>query len=113
MMGLLNTPIQVKDFVIKNRLVMPPMATAKASPAGKVTNELCEYYEEKSKGGYFGLIITEHSFISRQGKAHKGQVSISMDSDIKELEKSYLSFTITIRKYLHKSIMPEAQPKKK
>lgn len=87
MMGLLNTPIQVKDFVIKNRLVMPPMATAKASPAGKVTNELCEYYEEKSKGGYFGLIITEHSFISRQGKAHKGQVSISMDSDIKELEK--------------------------
>ncbi len=86
-MSLLNTPIQIKDLVIKNRLVMPPMATTKANANGKVTKELCEYYEEKSRGGYLGLIITEHSFISQQGKAHKGQVSISKDSDIKELEK--------------------------
>lgn len=86
-MSLLNTPIQIKDLIIKNRLVMPPMATAKANLDGKITKELCEYYEEKSQGGYLGLIITEHSFVSQQGKAQKGQVSISKDSDIKELKK--------------------------
>lgn len=86
-MSLLNTPIQIKDLTIKNRLVLPPMATSKANPDGKVTKELCQYYEEKSKGGYLGLIITEHSFVAQQGKAHKGQVSISKNSDIKELEK--------------------------
>ncbi len=77
-------PITMNDLTLHNRIVMPPMATAKTKD-GKVTSELISYYEEKSKGGYLGLIITEHCYINLQGKAHDGQVSIASNEDIKGL----------------------------
>ena len=64
---------------------MPPMATAKATEEGEVTPQLCEYYAEKSAGGYLGLILTEHSYVSPEGKAGKGQLSIADDHTIKGL----------------------------
>lgn len=86
-MNILNTPITIGKLEIKNRLVMPPMATSKATETGTVTAQLCNYYREKSAGGYIGLIITEHFYVSAEGKAGKGQVSISNDSDVSGLEK--------------------------
>ncbi len=90
-MSLLNSPITVGNIEIKNRLVMPPMATAKADQNGNVTENLCEYYSEKSRYGYIGLIITEHSFVSPEGKASKEQLSISKDTDIEGLKNLVLS----------------------
>lgn len=84
-MHILNTPIRVNHLELKNRLVMPPMATAKSDPDGHVTPDICAYYDEKSAGGYIGLIITEHSFISQEGKASQGQMSLSRDSDVSGL----------------------------
>ncbi len=86
-MSLLNSPISVGNIELKNRLVMPPMANEKSDENGNVTEKLCEYYSEKSKGGYIGLIITEHSFVSPEGKASKGQLSISKDADIEGMKK--------------------------
>lgn len=86
-MKLLKEPIKIKNIQLRNRLVMPPMATAKSGEDGAVTTQLCDYYDEKSKGGYIGLIITEHSFISQEGKASPNQVSISKDSDIEGFRK--------------------------
>ena len=86
-MSILNTPIMVGNVKLNNRLVMPPMATAKADNDGKANQSLYDYYDEKAHGGYIGLIITEHSFISPEGKAGKGQLSIADDSDIDGLGK--------------------------
>lgn len=86
-MSLLDSSIKVGSLELRNRLVMPPMATAKSQADGKATEELCDYYEEKSHGGHIGLIITEHSFISPAGKASKGQLSIAQDSDVAGLKK--------------------------
>lgn len=72
---------------LKNRLVMPPMARSQADENGKVTSKTLDYYREKSAGGYIGLIIVEHSFVSQEGKAGKGQLSISDDSDISGLQE--------------------------
>lgn len=85
-MKLLMQPITIKNVEIKNRLVLPPMATSK-SEDGEVTQNLVDYYDEKSKGGYIGLIITEHSYVSKEGIANKGQVSISSDKDIEGLKR--------------------------
>lgn len=82
----LTTPITIKNLKLKNRLVMPPMATAK-SDDGKVSQELIDYYVEKSDGGYIGLIIVEHSYISLEGKASLGQLSMSSDADLEGLKK--------------------------
>ncbi len=65
---------------LANRLVMPPMATAKAGPDGKVSKALLDYYEEKSRSGYISLIIIEHSYISPEGKASDNQLSVSGDA---------------------------------
>lgn len=74
-------------LTLKNRLVMPPMATSKSKQDGKISKDLLDYYDEKSKGGYIGLIIIEHSFIAKQGKASERQLSIADDSVVKDLRK--------------------------
>lgn len=86
-MHLLNTPIKIGNLDLKNRLVMPPMATAKSSENGEVTSQLCDYYGEKTAGGYIGLVITEHSYVSIEGKASKGQLSIADDSTVEGLRR--------------------------
>ena len=85
-MNLLNKSITIKSVTISNRIVMPPMATSKAAN-GDVTDQLIDYYDEKSKGGYIGLIITEHHYVSKDGMASEGQVSISRDEDVAGLKK--------------------------
>ncbi|HEY5433107.1 MAG TPA: NADH:flavin oxidoreductase [Coriobacteriia bacterium] len=67
---------------LKNRLVMPPMATAKADADGNMTDELLAYYDEKSRGGALGLVITEHCYITKQGMNRTGQPSIADDGTI-------------------------------
>lgn len=78
--------IKIKNISLNNRIVMPPMATSK-SDDGKVNHQLVTYYDEKSKGGYIGLIITEHAYISPEGMANPGQISIVDDSDIEGLKR--------------------------
>lgn len=84
-MSYLSKPLQASSLTLSNRLIMPPMATAK-SEDGRVNQAILDYYKEKSKGGYFSLIIIEHSFISPEGKAHPGQLSVAEDSTIKGLQ---------------------------
>jgi len=86
-MKYLSEPINVGNITLHNRLVMPPMATGKSSENGKVTENLCAYYDEKSKGGHIGLIITEHAYIAMAGKASHGQLSIAADYDPEGLKK--------------------------
>jgi NADPH2 dehydrogenase len=78
----LLTPLQIGKLECSNRLVMPPMATAKATANGQVSEELIHYYREKTEGGYISLVIVEHAFITKEGKASNHQISIADDSDI-------------------------------
>lgn len=86
-MRYFNQPITINGLVCKNRLVMPPMATAKSTLTGQVSDALCDYYQAQAGSGPIGLIITEHSFICPQGKARKGQLSISDDRDVEGLHQ--------------------------
>lgn len=83
----LTTPMEIGSLRLHNRLVMPPMATAKADEEGRVTQALVDYYLEKTQGGCIGLVITEHSYISPEGKASRNQVSIAQDDDIPGLRR--------------------------
>ncbi len=84
-MALLTQPLHVGSLRLRNRLVMPPMATEKSEEGGKIGQALCDYYHEKTRGGYFGLVIAEHSYISPEGQASKGQVSLACDDQIEGL----------------------------
>lgn len=81
-MSRLFEPITIHGLTLKKRLVMPPMATAKADEAGGITDAVCAYYQERARYSKIGLIITEHSYVSQQGKAHLGQTSMAEDAAI-------------------------------
>lgn len=85
-------PLQAGKLALHNRLVMPPMATAKSQADGMVSQDIIDYYNEKSQGGYISLIIIEHSYIMPQGKASENQLSIANDNVVESLKK--LSETI-------------------
>ena len=84
---LLHETLKVGSIVLKNRLVMPPMATEK-SAKGQVTDGLIAYYGDMARSGP-GLIIQEHSFVSPDGRASANQVSLAADADIPGLQRYY------------------------
>ena len=86
-MSSLAEPLQAGPIKINNRLVMPPMASGKADDYGIVTTELLDYYQEKTDGGYIGLVIVEHAFIRQDGKASHNQLSIACDNALEGLSK--------------------------
>jgi 2,4-dienoyl-CoA reductase-like NADH-dependent reductase (Old Yellow Enzyme family) len=86
-MSTIFSPINVNKLELSNRLVMPPMATAKSGEQDEVTEAMCTYYMERAKYSKIGLIITEHSYIHKSGKAHDGQASIADDDKIPGLRK--------------------------
>lgn len=78
-MTYLLQPLKVRSMTLTNRLVMPPMATAKAEADGTVSRAVLDYYDEKSRGGYLSLIVIEHSYVSPEGKASNNQLSVAHD----------------------------------
>lgn len=75
-------PLTVGSLHVHNRLVLPPMATLKASPDGHMSDDLLAYYAEKTAGGAVGLAITEHAFITKAGQNRPGQPSVATDDTI-------------------------------
>ena len=86
-MAYMLKPLETGKLKLKNRLVMPPMATSKAEKDGRVSKDILDYYEEKSEGGYISLIIIEHSFILPEGQATEQQLAVSDDNMIEGLRK--------------------------
>jgi len=80
-------PLEKGNLHLKNRLIMPPMATSKSNEDGRVSQDILNYYSEKSQGGYISLIIIEHSFITQNGKASDRQLSIADDKFVDDLKR--------------------------
>ena len=74
-----DTEIKVGNLTVKNRLVMPPMHTGLAVE-GHVTDEMENYYRQRAVFSRPGIIITEHSYISKNGIASDTQLSIAADA---------------------------------
>lgn len=82
---LLHQPIQLGSLLLKNRLVLPPMATEKAD-RGQVTQALVDYYSDMAKSGP-ALIIQEHCFVSPEGRASAHQIAFDETADLAGLKR--------------------------
>ena len=61
-------PLDVKDFRIKNRIVVPPMVTfGYGTEKGFVSDELVNHYKDRAKGGP-GMIWVEASSVTENGR---------------------------------------------
>jgi len=84
-MPSLLDPISIGTLRLKNRIVMPPMATNKATSDGGVTEAHIKHYTERARG--VGLIIVEHSYVTSGGKLSPTQLGIYDDRLIPGLLK--------------------------
>ena len=71
---------------LKTRIVMPPMATHQ-SQDGSIPDSLIDYYAARAANPLIGLIITEHMYITPQGKADPNQVGASEDRFVSGFKK--------------------------
>ena len=85
-MPSLFEPIKIKGLSLKNRLVMPPMATSMATEDGEVTDRHIKHYTTRARGGV-GLIIVEHTYVSKDGRLAQGQMGLYGDKLISSLKR--------------------------
>jgi len=74
----LLTPFQLGNLTVKNRVIMPAMATNFGNPDGSVTDRQIEYYRARAAGG-LGLIVVEFTAVSFEGKFTQNQLRIDHD----------------------------------
>lgn len=79
--------VETSNMKFKNRVIMPPMATAKADEKGHITEEILNYYQAKTKDKLFAAVIVEHSYVDERGKAHARQCSVADDSAVAGMSK--------------------------
>ncbi len=77
---------KIGKYTVPSRIILPPMATGK-SPDGSVTDKLLEYYKKLAENPYIGIIMTEHSYVNIQGKAHDNQLSADGTADASTFKK--------------------------
>ena len=83
---MIKDSIKAGSFTLHNRMVKAPIHS-ETCVDGRITEETVRHYEERTKGGRFGLVVVEHSFVRKDGMASPTQLSSSRDSDIEGLKK--------------------------
>ena len=66
--------VKIGSLELNGRIIMPSVATYQCDESGKVTQKVVDYYADRARNSHISLIITEHSYISMQGKAKKNQM---------------------------------------
>ena len=84
MVGLLE-PLKVREHILRNRIVMPPMLTNLAAPDGSVTDKLVEHYVKRCS--MLGLLIVEAAYVSIGGNSSERQLGIYSDTLIPGLKR--------------------------
>jgi len=78
-MAHLFSPLTILHCTLRNRIVLPPIATERATPRGEVTDKHLTHYAAIAKDGP-GLVIVEHTFIRPDGRFSERQLGVCDDS---------------------------------
>ncbi len=78
-------PLTIKGLTLRNRIVMPPMQSGRATFDGVATNRLINFYTKRSSA--VGLPIVEHAYVSLSGKLSPKQLGIHNDTLIPGFER--------------------------
>jgi len=78
-------PLTIHKSHLKNRIVMPPMASGLATRTGEVTEALVAHYKSRCRS--VGLVIVEHSYIHPVGRTSEMQLGIHDDNLVPGLSR--------------------------
>jgi NADPH2 dehydrogenase len=81
------SPLKTKrNYVLKNRVVVPPMASETATAAGEASERTIAHYGNLALSGA-GLVIVEYTYVHASGRSEENQLGISEDRHIEGLRK--------------------------
>jgi 2,4-dienoyl-CoA reductase-like NADH-dependent reductase (Old Yellow Enzyme family) len=83
---MLFEPYSASRLKLRNRLVVPPMATFSGNEDGSVHPDEIAFLARRAKGG-FGLIITGACYVIQHGRAFTGQWGCENDGRIPDLRR--------------------------
>ena len=83
---MIKEPVKVGRFTLKNRMVKAPIHSETCSE-GRISKETEKHYDDRTRGGRFGLVVVEHCYVRNDGMASPTQMSASRDSDIEGLKR--------------------------
>lgn len=72
--------------ILRNRVVVPPMASETADLAGFVTTNTLEHYQRLTEANP-SLLIVEYTYVHPTGRSEKNQLGIQSDDHIEGLSK--------------------------
>jgi NADPH2 dehydrogenase len=82
----LFSTLQVKQFTLKNRIVLPPMANSMSGDDGAVTDAHVRHYVRRASAGV-GMVVIEHSYVLRRGRSDPHQLGIHDDAMVPGLAR--------------------------
>jgi 2,4-dienoyl-CoA reductase-like NADH-dependent reductase (Old Yellow Enzyme family) len=74
----LFSPLTIKHFTLRNRIVLPPMANNLSDDSGSVTDAHLQHYVRRAKAGV-GMVIVEHAYVGIDGRVNRNQLGIHHD----------------------------------
>ena len=83
---LLFTPYPIKHLELKNRIVLPPLASFLIKQGGGITDETVDHYRRRAAGGP-AMVIMEACAISAEGVVSANQARIDEDRHLEGLSK--------------------------
>jgi 2,4-dienoyl-CoA reductase-like NADH-dependent reductase (Old Yellow Enzyme family)/thioredoxin reductase len=82
----LFTPFQIKNLTLKNRIVLPPLASFLIEKGGAVTDRAVEHYRRRAAGAP-AMVIMEACAVSPEGVVSENQARIDSDRLIEGLSR--------------------------
>jgi len=85
-MATIRDPLPIGTITLRNRLALPPIAQARATPEGDPVEYHLAHYGRIARAGV-GLVIVEHAFVDAGGRYSEGQVAVDADARIAALAR--------------------------
>jgi 2,4-dienoyl-CoA reductase-like NADH-dependent reductase (Old Yellow Enzyme family) len=79
-MATLRDEVMINGMRLRNRVAMPPLTTNYGSPEGIVTEEIIQFYKERSRD--VGLVIVEASAVRADGRILQGSLGLWEDGQV-------------------------------
>ena len=79
-MATLQDEIKICGMRLRNRIALPPLTTNYGSPEGIVTEDVVQFYRDRSKD--VGLVIVEASAVRADGRILKGSLGLWKDGQV-------------------------------
>ena len=84
-MATLQDEVTINGMRLRNRIALPPLTTNYGSPEGFVTQEILDFYTERSKD--VGLVIVEASAVRADGRIVPNSLGLWADNQVEGMAR--------------------------